>query len=59
VFGISPVKIVRELRSGGTRNPLLNSKACLSHSDPYERSWLYTACGEPEPGHLDVHGYIA
>ncbi len=43
----------------GTRNPLLTSEACLTHSDPYERGWLYTACGEPEPGHLDVHGYIA
>ena len=42
-----------------TRNPLLTSEACLTHSDPYERGWLYTACGEHEPGHLDVHGYIA
>jgi len=42
-----------------TRNPLLTSEACLTHSDPYERGWLYTARGEPEPGHLDVHGYIA
>jgi hypothetical protein len=43
----------------GTRNPLLTSEACLTLSDPYERGWLYTACGEPELGHLDVHGYIA
>lgn len=42
-----------------TRNPLLTSEACLTHSDPYERGWLYTAHGEPESGHLDVHGYIA
>ena len=40
------------------RNPLLASEACLTHSDPYERGWLYAAYGEPEPGHLDVHGYI-
>lgn len=40
------------------RNPLLTSEACLTHSDPYERGWLYAAHGEPEPGHLDVHGYI-
>ncbi len=43
----------------GIRNPLLTSEACLTHADPYERGWLYTARGEPEPGHLDVHGYIA
>lgn len=41
------------------RNPLLASEACLTHSDPYERGWLYEAEGVPEPGHLDVHGYIA
>lgn len=41
------------------RNPLLTSEACLTHSDPYERGWLYTAHGRPEPGHLDVHGYRA
>ena len=40
-------------------NPLLASEACLTHSSPYERGWLYEAHGEPEPGHLDVHGYIA
>jgi hypothetical protein len=38
---------------------LLASEARLTHSDPSERGWRYTACGEPEPGHLDVHGYIA
>ncbi len=43
----------------GTRHPLLTSEACLTRSDPYERGWLYTAHGEPEPDHLDVHGYIA
>lgn len=41
-----------------TSNPLLSTEACLTHSDPYVRGWLYTARGEPEPGHLDVHGYI-
>ena len=41
------------------RNPLLTSEACLTHSDPYERGWLYEAEGVPEPGHLDVHGYIS
>jgi len=28
-------------------------------SDPYEVGWLYAVRGEPEEGHLDVHGYIA
>ena len=41
------------------RNPLLTSEACLTHSDPYERGWLYEAHGVPEPGYLNVHDYIA
>ncbi len=43
----------------GAPKPLLASEACLPHSNLYERSWLYTTCGEPELGHLDMHGYIA
>lgn len=45
--------------SFAARNPLLTSEACLTRSDPFERGWLYAAHGKPEPGHLDVHGYIA
>lgn len=40
-------------------NPLLSAEACLTHSSPYERGWLYTAHGKPEEEKMDVHGYIA
>lgn len=40
-------------------NPALEADACIVKSDPYENGWLYAAQGEPEPGTLDVHGYIA
>jgi glycine cleavage system H protein len=40
-------------------NPALTAEACLTHSDPYVAGWLYQVEGEPEPGTLDVHGYIA
>jgi glycine cleavage system H protein len=28
-------------------------------SDPYGRGWLYRVKGNPDPGSLDVHGYVA
>ena len=40
-------------------NPYLKQDACVVRSDPYEVGWLYAVRGEPEEGHLDVHGYIA
>ncbi|MFM8577672.1 MAG: glycine cleavage system protein H [Planctomycetaceae bacterium] len=39
-------------------NPEINAEACLTHSDPHGAGWLYAAEGIPEPGVLDVHGYI-
>lgn len=39
-------------------NPHLKLDACVVRSDPYEVGWLYAVRGEPEEGHLDVHGYI-
>lgn len=39
-------------------NPYLKQDACIVRSDPYEVGWLYAVRGEPEPDHLDVHGYI-
>lgn len=39
-------------------NPALKVDACVVRSDPYEVGWLYEVQGEPEDGHLDVHGYI-
>ena len=39
-------------------NPSLAAEACLTHSDPYAAGWLYAVEGVPEPGTLDVHGYI-
>lgn len=40
-------------------NEALGGGGCLTHSDPYGAGWLYEVRGEPEPGHLDVHGYVA
>ena len=40
-------------------NPALAADACIVRSDPYLDGWLYAVQGEPEEGHLDVHGYIA
>lgn len=40
-------------------NPALAADACIVRSDPYLDGWLYAVRGEPEAGHLDVHGYIA
>ena len=40
-------------------NPALAADACIVRSDPYLDGWLYAVRGEPEDGHLDVHGYIA
>lgn len=39
-------------------NPYLKQDACVVRTDPYEVGWLYAVRGEPEPDHLDVHGYI-
>jgi glycine cleavage system H protein len=39
-------------------NPALQADACLVRSDPYIAGWLYAVRGEPEPGSLDVHGYV-
>ncbi len=39
-------------------NPYLKQDACVVRTDPYEVGWLYSVKGEPEPDHLDVHGYI-
>lgn len=40
-------------------NPALKADACIVRSDPYLDGWLYAVRGEPEPDHLDVHGYVA
>lgn len=39
-------------------NPYLKQDACIVRTDPYEVGWLYSVRGQPEPGDLDVHGYI-
>jgi glycine cleavage system H protein len=39
-------------------NPAIHAEACLTHSDPHAAGWLYAIRGTPEPGALDVHGYI-
>lgn len=40
-------------------NPALKADACIVRTDPYLVGWLYSVRGEPEPEHLDVHGYVA
>ena len=40
-------------------NPALREDACIVRTDPYLVGWLYSVRGEPEPEHLDVHGYVA
>ncbi len=39
-------------------NPALREDACIVRTDPYLVGWLYSVRGEPEPEHLDVHGYV-
>lgn len=39
-------------------NPALKADACIVRTDPYQVGWLYGVSGEPEPDHLDVHGYV-
>ena len=39
-------------------NPELEADITLADSDPYERGWLYSVRGEPEPASVDVQGYI-
>jgi glycine cleavage system H protein len=40
-------------------NPELDHDITLLESDPHGKGWLYTVRGEPDPGNLDVQGYIA
>ncbi len=37
----------------------ISADITLLSSDPYDLGWLYRVRGQPEPGTLDVHGYIA
>ncbi len=48
--------------AGGTfveSNPQLQQDITLLESDPYNQGWLYSINGAPEPGAVDVHGYVA
>lgn len=49
--------VMRGSFAGG--NPALQADACIVRSDPWIEGWLYSVRGEPEEGHIDVHGYIA
>ncbi|MBM3734455.1 MAG: glycine cleavage system protein H [Acidobacteria bacterium] len=40
-------------------NPATDRDISLIDSDPYERGWLYEIRGKPDPGALDVQGYIS
>ena len=37
----------------------LESDITAVESDPYGRGWLYRVKGQPDPGNVDVQGYIA
>jgi glycine cleavage system H protein len=37
----------------------LQSDITAVESDPYGRGWLYRVSGRPDPGSVDVHGYVA
>ena len=39
-------------------NPELEADVTLIDSDPYGKGWVYRVRGEPEPGSVDVRGYI-
>jgi glycine cleavage system H protein len=40
-------------------NPALAGAITLIDHDPYGKGWLYQVRGRPDPGSLDVNGYIA
>lgn len=40
-------------------NPALEQDITLVDTDPYGAGWLYRVRGRPEPGSVDVHGYVA
>ena len=40
-------------------NPALETEIKLVQSDTYGRGWLYAVRGNPEPGCVDVNGYVA
>lgn len=39
-------------------NPELDEDVTLLDTDPYGKGWLYQVRGEPDPGSVDVHGYV-
>ena len=39
-------------------NPALDEDFTLTDSDPFGAGWLYRVRGTPEPGRMDVHGYV-
>lgn len=60
VEGFKAASDVYSVMSGSFQggNPALKQDACIVKTDPYEIGWLYAIRGEPEPGSLDVRGYI-
>ena len=54
---VSDLYCVMEGEFAGS-NPELEADITLADSDPYERGWLYSVRGEPEPASVDVQGYI-
>lgn len=40
-------------------NPALDQDVTLADTDPYNAGWLYSVRGAPDPGAIDVHGYMA
>jgi glycine cleavage system H protein len=40
-------------------NPRIGDAITLIDHDPYGEGWLYHVRGNPDPGNVDVQGYIA
>lgn len=54
---VSDIFSVAQGAFNGT-NPHLKADITLLESDPYNRGWLYSISGTPEPESVDVHGYV-
>ena len=60
---IEGFKAVSEIYSAaqgtfGEANPGLRRDITVLESDPYNRGWLYSINGDPDPDAVDVHGYV-
>lgn len=61
IEGFKAVSDIYSVGSGTFQaaNLALNEQIALIESEPYDRGWLFTLAGEPDPDAVDVDGYIA